>query len=737
MSVRQVAPFIDINPFQHNFLKITHLRHHPSINEYHNDLILITGRLRQSSVACLTFCIQGLYLVNDILMSWLVKMMNPSRPKWYLLYYLLAAFDVLTVSVGLYLNHRIMDIYTRSVGVNHQWAIRLTQYSELNQLAAAVNAPGNDVFDTHNVHTESQKMHAALTIFNEHLATLEKELEENPVQDSVAPVLESFRVIKASMDEMIAEAELIFSYFKRNQPEMAGKRMATMDRDYAHVNSAFADLREQVGVIQEDLFNEQMATADSLQKFEYVIGVSILLMVGGATFYGHKIAKQIELDVEEKENLIKELREAEEALRGAKDELEEKVQERTAALVNANKELQIEITERKRTEEALAEQAIRDALTNLYNRRHFNSRMEEEIARADRNKHTLAILLCDLDHFKTINDTHGHQAGDEVLRAMAKGIQRSTRGTDFAFRWGGDEIVVILSEATREGVLIAAERIRREVRTISQRTKLGLDISIGVALYPEHGNSVDALIRLADRALYIAKKGGDKIHIGEEEYHLDEHTIRVMFQPVMDLHSNQIIGYEALSRDAQGKLSILELYKRYQAIGQLNELKCLCFRSQLKAAQEIGLNRVFMNVDFTMLDQLEFIPKPSDLEVILEISEVEALHDVENHLKVARKWRKAGYQFAIDDFGAGFISLPFIATLIPDYIKLDRSTILQAVSSETFRQFSKDLVRALKNYAREGIIAEGIETQKELKVVKEMGIYIVQGFLLGKPQELK
>jgi EAL domain-containing protein (putative c-di-GMP-specific phosphodiesterase class I) len=116
---------------------------------------------------------------------------------------------------------------------------------------------------------------------------------------------------------------------------------------------------------------------------------------------------------------------------------------------------------------------------------------------------------------------------------------------------------------------------------------------------------------------------------------------------------------------------------------------------------------------------------------------VEALHDVQNHLLVAQKWRKAGYRFAIDDFGAGFISLPFIATLIPDYIKLDRSTILQAVSSKAFRKFTKDLVRALKNYAREGIVAEGIETEKELKVVKEMGIYIVQGFLFGKPQELK
>ena len=396
-----------------------------------------------------------------------------------------------------------------------------------------------------------------------------------------------------------------------------------------------------------------------------------------------------------------------------------------------------DVTERKRAEETLAEQAIRDSLTNLYNRRYFNHRIEEEIARADRNGHTLAILLCDLDHFRAINDTGGHQVGDEVLKAVAQEIQESTRGTDLVFRWGGDEIVVVLSDTTREGILIAGERLRRVVRTVSEQAHVDLDLSIGVALYPNHGRDIDELIRLADRALYIAKKGGDKIHIGEEEYQLDEHSIKVVFQPVVDIRSDEILGYEALSRDAQGKLSILDFFGRYQAIGQLNELKRICFRSQLKVAGELGLKRVFINVDFNVLNQLELPTKPSGMEVILEISEVEALHDIENHLEMARKWRAQGYKFAIDDFGAGFISLPFIAQLIPDYIKLDRSTILQAVSSEEFRRFLKDLVLALHNYVREGIITEGIETSKELQVVREIGIHIVQGFLLGKPQELK
>ena len=169
-----------------------------------------------------------------------------------------------------------------------------------------------------------------------------------------------------------------------------------------------------------------------------------------------------------------------------------------------------DITYQERWEQTLYKQTICDTLTGLYNRRYFESRMEEEIALADRNRCGLAILLCDLEQFKKINDLQGHQAGDAVLKTVAHSIQESTRGADLVCRWGGDEIVVVLSKTNREGVLIASERIREGIRKINNAVRLNLDISIGVAMYPEHGKNVDELIRLADRALYIAKKGGDR-----------------------------------------------------------------------------------------------------------------------------------------------------------------------------------------------------------------------------------
>jgi diguanylate cyclase (GGDEF)-like protein/PAS domain S-box-containing protein len=395
-----------------------------------------------------------------------------------------------------------------------------------------------------------------------------------------------------------------------------------------------------------------------------------------------------------------------------------------------------DITDRKRAQEALADQASRDPLTGLYNRRYFNYRIAEEIYRAERDGHCVAILICDLDHFKEINDTRGHLTGDKVLKTLGRSLQESIRGADTVFRWGGDEIVVMLSDTTREGILITADRIRNGVEKVAKQLDIRLDVSIGAAIYPEMCEDADELIRLADRALYIAKKGGDKIHIGEEEYALDENAVRVVFQPVVDVRNNEIVGYEALSRDPRDRMSTAELFHRYNAIGQLHELKCLCFRIQLDRARRHGLKKVFINVDSGMLGTLEPVSCPPDMEVILEFSEAEAVHDVRSHLRVAAKWRDRGFRFAIDDFGAGFVSLPFIAQLIPDYVKIDRSTILHAVSSEKFRRFLKDWIQALKNYSPGGIIAEGVENAKEMSVVREIGIHMAQGYLLGKPEEL-
>ncbi len=382
----------------------------------------------------------------------------------------------------------------------------------------------------------------------------------------------------------------------------------------------------------------------------------------------------------------------------------------------------------------LKREAAHDPLTNIYNRRHFSTRLREEMVRAERQQQVMVILLCDMDRFKEINDSRGHQVGDAVLRAIAKSIQASTRGTDLVFRWGGDEFVVILSDSIREGGVRAAHRIREGVRRTGQLLGYDLDVSIGVSLYPEHGRTEDDLIRIADRALYIAKKSGRHLHVGEEEYELSQSAIKVVFQPIVDLRSGNILGYEALTRDPRGELEVVDFFKKFKVIGQLRQLKQIIFRYQVQLAQDLNLRRVFINADFQILGKIEPIPITSQTEVVIELSELEALHDLDENLRIAKRWRARGYRFAIDDFGAGFISLPFLAMLMPDFVKVDRTTILQAVSSAKFRKFLKTLLQAVGAYATSGIIAEGVEEQNELEVVKEMGISLVQGFLFGRPQ---
>ena len=394
------------------------------------------------------------------------------------------------------------------------------------------------------------------------------------------------------------------------------------------------------------------------------------------------------------------------------------------------------ITERKLAEQALKDLSIRDPLTNLYNRRYFNKRIEEEISRATRQESRFALLLCDLDNFKKVNDTRSHQVGDEILKAAGQAIQVATRDMDFVFRWGGDEFVVILLVDNRQGIIDAGERIRERVMALGRQWEFPLDLSIGVASFPEHGEDSNQLIRLADRALYIAKKRGDKIHIGEEEYELDDGVVHVVFQPIVDTRSGQVIGHEALSRSAKEDLGIQELFRKYHSIGKLLELKELCFQMQIETAEAHGLDRVFVNVDFALLEHLGSREKPANVEVILEISEKEALDDIEHHLAVTQKWKAEGYKFAFDDFGVGFISLPFLADLEPDYIKLDRLTILQAVASDDFRDFLNHVVQGLMHYAPQGIVAEGVESEEELLVAEQMGVHLVQGHLFGEPEPI-
>ena len=283
-----------------------------------------------------------------------------TQPRWYWLYFALAAFDLLTVSFSLYLNHQLTETYSQSIEVNEQWARRLGDYSELRDHASKVNAPGNDVFDSQDVDKETARLQQALGEFDQKLNSAKQELSRNTWAEKVGELLLDFANIRRSMDEMVAESELIFNFLREGQPREAGGRMATMDRKYASLNQSFSKLEGHVRDLQRQRFSSQRELAEKLRRAEYGIVAAIILMVLGVTWYGSRVMREMTAATRVRESLLIEVRRA-------RDELDHRVDERTAELRLTTENLNAEIAERKRAEQAL--QQLNDDLENRVRRR--------------------------------------------------------------------------------------------------------------------------------------------------------------------------------------------------------------------------------------------------------------------------------------------------------------------------------------------------------------------------------
>ncbi|MDQ2974354.1 MAG: PAS domain S-box protein, partial [Acidobacteriota bacterium] len=240
----------------------------------------------------------------------------PATPRWYRVYYFLAAFNVLVVLLGLLLTHQMLKIHKGSIEVNQRWVEHRNAVRDLGTLSGAVNAPGNDVFGSHDVEIESARMKVAVGAFNDRMAVVEKDLlaqsetknrSNAEIQPYLARLPKDVAAIKIAMQEMVNEAELVFSDFQQHQFEMAGSRMATMDRKFAKVSASLSQLHKDIGDVQEELFNKEAQSAESLSKLEYLLASLVLLMVSGAILYGHQIKNKIESGTREKQGYLEEL----------------------------------------------------------------------------------------------------------------------------------------------------------------------------------------------------------------------------------------------------------------------------------------------------------------------------------------------------------------------------------------------------------------------------------------------
>jgi len=424
---------------------------------------------------------------------------------------------------------------------------------------------------------------------------------------------------------------------------------------------------------------------------------------------------------------------------------------------------------RRENETELLAALQKDALTGLANRSAFDARFRESIAACVGSGQMLILHLIDLDHFKIVNDTLGHQAGDLLLKQVAVQIQKFTRKTDFVARLGGDEfgVLQIGSSDTAPGSALA-EKIRE---SLSRPFDLGgseahISASIGIALCPVDGEVASELLRKADAALYRVKRGGRNgysyfTNALDKEAHerardvsalresLQIGCFHLVYQAKVDLRTDRILGVEALLRCDHPVLSsrsIIGVIKLAKACGEIRELsKWILHTACMQTSHwfEQGHDPFKICVNFSarelsnpdVLNLVHGALKRSKLmasHLDLELTEEEVFESKDGGLAVLRELRSLGVAIALDDFGTGYSSLSYLMNLPVDIIKLDISFI-RNVTKDTK---AGEIVLAMINLAHALnllVVAEGVEKTDQLKFFRKSKCDAVQGFLLGTP----
>lgn len=263
-----------------------------------------------------------------------------SIKKWKLIYLALACFDLLTISFSLFQNHTLVEIYSESLRTNSQWAKRLDTFSELGSIASDVNAPGNDVFDSKNAPEERKRLQKALDKFQKKFSEAENDIKNTISDQNIkSSLLDKLKLVDTSMQDMLEEAELIFSFFEKSESEKAGERMATMDRKYAQVNNRLSNLREAVRDIQTDFFQTQNKTAQEMQKYEYIIFALVILILASITAYSQMLSAQFRKINDERDEQYDTIFKSEQKYKKAKELAEQANIAKSEFLANMSHEI--------------------------------------------------------------------------------------------------------------------------------------------------------------------------------------------------------------------------------------------------------------------------------------------------------------------------------------------------------------------------------------------------------------
>ena len=443
--------------------------------------------------------------------------------------------------------------------------------------------------------------------------------------------------------------------------------------------------------------------------------------------------------------------------------------QRMKDLKEINATLQAEIVERRQAEERAHGLATRDPLTGLYNRRSLMERLEQAITRANRAGDSLAVLFLDMDRFKAINDTLGHDVGDALLIQVAARISGAVRESDVVARLGGDEFVVLM-EALPD-YPDAASVARKIVQANSAPCEIGphllkTSVSIGISLYPQDGDTVQKLMKHADLAMYHAKQQArgsvqffheelnarvqERVLLEQElQQALERGEFELHYQPKVDIMSARVVGFEALLRWRHPRMGMVASAQFVQqaadsgllapigrwvigaACAQMQAWQRNDTMANLPVAINISLPQVDADLPAHLLGKLREHGLPPRL-LHLELTESMLMRDLDRAGSMLREMSEGGITIAIDDFGSGYSSLSVLKSLPIDILKIDQSFIreLGKTAGDTA------IVAAVVSMARAlalRVVAEGVETREQLALLKSLGCDEYQGYYYSKP----
>ena len=429
-----------------------------------------------------------------------------------------------------------------------------------------------------------------------------------------------------------------------------------------------------------------------------------------------------------------------------------------------------DISARKENEGRLRHQAYHDPLTGLANRAFLRERLQEMIYRAERQQHMLAVLCLDLDHFKVINDSNGHAAGDELLRAAAARLSNSVRQGDVVVRLGGDEFAVLLEGPLHtDAIAVTARKILSRISapiTVNDREHV-LSTSIGVSCFPTDGRTPDELLTRADLAMYSAKEAGRNdfrfftaaLHVQIQEKAMlmaglqsaiAQQQLWLAYQPRVDSDTGEVLSVEALLRWSHPQLGEIEparfipLAEQTGAIVQLGEwaLRTACGQLRRWCDAGVALERVAVNLSMRQLLEVDLVERVIAIlnevglapqQLALEITESMAMQHPELVLETRARFEQLGVRIGLDDFGTGYSSLAYLKRFPIDDLKIDRAF----VSGVPHDAEDVAIARAILALARSlGLtpVAEGVETVEQRDFLQAEGCREMQGYLYGEPQ---